>query len=88
MAETREDQIKRAYEDLRTARIEILVWLTFIALGVVCIYTILADAATLSMTGSCTGQGFSNITIEADILMASINQTANGTSWQIWGAPV
>ena len=68
--------------------IALALWLTFIALGVVCIYTILADAATLSMTGSCTGQGFSNITIEADILVAAINQTVNGTTWQIWGAPV
>ena len=70
-----------------TEDLALLVWLTFIALGVVCIYTILADAATLSMTGTCTGQGFTNITIEADILMASINQTVNGTTWQIWGAP-
>ena len=71
-----------------TEDLALLVWLTFIALGVVCIYTILADAATLSMTGSCTGRGFSNITIEADLLLATINQTANGTTWQIWGAPV
>ena len=54
--------------------------------GILAFY-LLADAATLSMTGSCTGQGFANITVEADLLMASINQTANGTSWQIWGAP-
>jgi len=62
-------------------------WYAFIAVCILAFY-LLADAATLSMTGSCAGQGFSNITIEADILMASINQTANGTSWQIWGAPV
>ena len=67
--------------------IALALWLTFIALGVVCIYTILADAATLTITGSATGHGLCNITIEADILMASINQTANGTTWQIWGAP-
>ena len=68
-----------------------LAWYAFIALGIVCIYllsTMFADAATLSMTGSCTGQGFSNISVEADLLLASINQTVNGTSWQIWGAPV
>ena len=65
-------------------------WLAFIALGVVYIYllsTAVVDAATLSMSGSCTGQGFTNITVEADLLVASINQTANGTAWQIWGAP-
>ena len=65
-------------------------WLIFIAACIMAFYLITAmwaDAATLSMTGTCTGQGFSNITIEADILMASINQTVNGTTWQIWGAP-
>ena len=66
-------------------------WYAFIAAGIAFLYMlsiIIVDAATLTITGSATGRGFSNITIEADILMASINQTANGTSWQIWGAPV
>ena len=40
------------------------------------------------MTGTCTGQGFTNITVEADLLLVSINQTVNSTTWQIWGAPV
>lgn len=57
-------------------------WLIFIAVCILAFY-LLADAATLSMTGSCTGQGVSNISVEADLLMASINQTANGTSWSI-----
>lgn len=68
--------------------IALALWLAFIALGVVCIYllsTAVVDAATLSMSGSCTGQGFTNITMEADLLMATINQTVNGTTWQIWG---
>lgn len=71
--------------------IALALWLAFIALGVVCIYllsTAVVDAATLSMSGSCTGQGFTNITVEADLLVAAINQTVNGTTWQIWGAPV
>ena len=67
--------------------IALALWLTFIAVCILAFY-LLADAATLSMIGSCTGQGFTNITVEADLLMASINQTANGTTWQIWGAPV
>jgi hypothetical protein len=71
--------------------IALAIWYAFLA-GVVAFLYLLAivivDAATLSMTGSCAGQGFTNITIEADILMASINQTVNGTTWQIWGAPV
>jgi len=64
--------------------------LAFIAVCILAFYllsTMWADAATLSMTGSCTGQGFTNITVEADLLVASINQTVNGTTWQIWGAP-
>ena len=69
-----------------TEIVALVAWYAFIAACIMAFY-LLADAATLSMTGSCAGQGFSNITIEADILMASINQTANGTSWQIWGAP-
>ena len=71
--------------------IALAVWYAFIAVGIAFIYVIfsfLGDAATLSMTGSCTGQGFTNISVEADLLMASINQTVNGTTWQRWGAPV
>ena len=66
-------------------------WYAFIAAGIAFLYMlsiIIVDAATLSMTGSCTGQGFTNISVEADLLLVSINQTVNGTSWQIWGAPV
>ena len=66
--------------------IALAIWLAFIACCVLAfclIATMWADAATLSMTGSCTGLGFSNITVEADLLMASINQTVNGTSWEI-----
>ena len=70
--------------------IALAVWYAFL-IGMVAFLCLLAivivDAATLSMTGSCTGQGFTNITIEADLLMATINQTVNGTTWQIWGAP-
>ena len=70
--------------------IALAVWYAFL-IGMVAFLYLLAivivDAATLSMTGSCTGQGFTNISVEADLLMATINQTANGTTWQIWGAP-
>ena len=72
---------------ISTENIALVIWLAFIACCVLAFY-LLADAATLSMTGSCTGQGFTNISVEADLLMATINQTANGTTWQIWGAPV
>jgi hypothetical protein len=66
--------------------IALALWLTFIAVCILAfclLSTTWADAATLSMTGTCTGQGFTNITVEADLLLASINQTANGTSWSI-----
>jgi hypothetical protein len=70
--------------------IALAIWYAFLA-GVVAFLYLLAivivDAATLSMTGSCAGQGFTNISVEADLLIAAINQTANGTTWQIWGAP-
>ena len=74
-----------------TEIVALVAWYAFIAVCILAFYllsTMLSDAATLSMTGTCTGQGFTNITIEADLLMASINQTVNGTTWQIWGAPV
>jgi hypothetical protein len=71
--------------------IALAIWYAFLA-GVVAFLYLLAivivDAATLSMTGSCAGQGFTNISAEADLLIAAINQTVNGTTWQIWGAPV
>ena len=71
-------------------REDMALWLIFIAACIMAFYllsTMLSDAATLSMTGSCTGQGFTNISVEADLLLVSINQTVNGTNWQIWGAP-
>ena len=69
-----------------TEIVALVAWYAFIAVCILAFY-LLADAATLSMTGSCTGQGFTNISVEADLLIAAINQTANGTTWQIWGAP-
>ena len=65
-----------------TEIVALVAWYAFIAVCILAFY-LLADAATLSMTGSCTGQGFSNITMEADLLVAAINQTTNGTSWNI-----
>jgi len=65
-----------------TEIVALVAWYAFIAACIMAFY-LLADAATLSMTGSCTGQGFTNISVEADLLVAAINQTANGTSWSI-----
>ena len=68
--------------------IALAIWLAAI-FAIVCLFYLVcyAYAATLSLSGSFAGQGFTNISVEADLLMASINQTTNGTSWQIWGAP-
>ena len=58
-----------------TEIVALVAWYAFIAVCILAFY-MLADAATLSMTGSCAGQGFSNITIEADILMACLLYTS------------
>ena len=74
----------------RTEALSLAVWYAFLAGVVTFLYMlsiIVVDAATPSMSGSCTGQGLTNISVEADLLIAAINQTANGTTWQIWGAP-
>lgn len=62
----------------------------FVTIVILCfmIFLSLVDAATLTISGSMAGQGIGNITAEADLLVAVINQTTNGTTWQIWGAPV
>ena len=52
------------------------------------IFLSLVDAATLTISGNMMGQGIGNITAEADLLVAVINQTTNGTTWQIWGSSV
>ena len=62
----------------------------FVTIVTLCfmIFLSLVDAATLTISGSMAGQGIGNITAEADLLVAVINQTTNGTTWQIWGSSV
>ena len=67
------------------------VWFTaFVTIVTLCfiIFLSLVEAATLTISGSMTGQGIGNITADADLLVVAINQTANGTTWQIWGSSV
>ena len=62
--------------------VALAVWYAAIALGVLFLYLIslaLVDAATLSMSGSFTGQGIWNATIEADLIAANISRS----SWEI-----
>ena len=75
-------------------RIEDMVLMTwfaaFVTIVTLCFIILLSlvDAATLTISGSMAGQGIGNITAEADLLVAVINQTTNGTTWQIWGSSV
>ena len=67
------------------------VWFAaFVTIVTLCfmIFLSLVDAATLTISGSMAGQGIGNITAEADLLVAVINQTTNGTTWPIWGSSV
>lgn len=69
-----------------TEVLALAVWYAFIALGILFIYLIsltLVDAATLTITGSATGQGLCNMTVQADIISANVSQAINSSSWQI-----
>jgi len=76
---------------MRIEDVVLAVWFAaFVTIVTLCFIILLSlvDAATLTISGSMAGQGIGNITAEADLLVAVINQTTNGTTWQIWGAPV
>lgn len=76
---------------MRIEDVALEVWLAaFVTIVTVCFIILLSlvDAATLTISGSMAGQGIGNITAEADLLVAVINQTTNGTTWQIWGSSV
>ena len=62
--------------------IALALWLTFIAVCILAFY-LLADAATLTITGSATGHGLCNLTVEADIISANVSQAVNCSSWDI-----
>ena len=76
---------------MRIEDMVLMAWFAaFVTIVTLCfiIFLSLVDAATLTISGSMAGQGIGNITAEADLLVAVINQTTNGTTWQIWGALV
>ena len=61
-------------------------WYAFLAGVVTFLYMlsiIIVDAATLTITGSATGHGICNLTVEADIISANVSQAINCSSWQI-----
>jgi hypothetical protein len=69
--------------------IALAIWLAAI-FAIVCLFYLVcyAQAAVLTITGSATGQGLCNLTVEADLIAANVSQAVNCSSWQIWGAPV
>ena len=76
---------------MRIEDMVLMAWFAaFVTIVTLCfiIFLSLVDAATLTISGNMMGQGIGNITAEADLLVAVINQTTNGTTWQIWGSSV
>lgn len=61
-------------------------WYAFIALGIVCIYllsTMFADAATLTIVGSSSGQGSWNMSVQGELIAANVSQAVNCSRWEI-----
>jgi len=70
----------------RTEALSLTIWYAFLAGVVTFLYMlsiIIVDAATLTITGSATGHGICNLTVEADIISANVSQAINCSSWQI-----
>ena len=65
-----------------TEIVALVAWYAFIAVCILAFY-LLADAATLTITGSATGHGLCNLTVEADIISANVSQAVNCSSWEI-----
>lgn len=69
-----------------TEIVALVAWYAFIAVCILAFYllsTMWADAAVLTITGSATGHGLCNLTVEADVISANISQAVNCSSWQI-----
>jgi len=70
----------------RTEALSLAVWYAFLAGVVTFLYMlsiIIVDAATLTITGSATGHGICNMTVQADIISANVSQAINCSSWEI-----
>ncbi len=70
----------------RTEALSLTIWYAFLAGVVTFLYMlsiIIVDATTLTITGSATGHGLCNLTVEADVISANISQAVNCSSWQI-----
>ena len=63
--------------------IALAIWLAAIFAIVCLFYLVYAQAATLTITGSATGHGLCNLTVEADVISANVSQAVNCSSWQI-----
>ena len=70
----------------RTEVLALAIWYAFLAGVVTFLYMlsiIIVDAATLTITGSATGHGICNMTVQADIISANVSQAVNCSSWDI-----
>jgi len=70
----------------RTEALSLTIWYAFLAGVVTFLYMlsiIIVDAATLTITGSATGHGICNMTVQADIISANVSQAINCSSWEI-----
>ena len=70
----------------RTEALSLTIWYAFLAGVVTFLYMlsiIIVDAATLTITGSATGHGLCNLTVEADIISANVSQAINYSNWNI-----
>lgn len=70
----------------RTEALSLAIWYAFIAAGIAFLYLIsltLVDGAVLTITGSATGQGLCNMTVQADLIAANVSLATNCSSWQI-----
>ena len=62
--------------------VALAIWYAAIAVAVFVfcqVVMMMVDAATLTIASSCAGQGFTNITVEADFIAANISRS----SWEI-----
>ena len=69
-----------------TEIVALVAWYAFIAVCILAFYllsTMWADAAVLTITGSATGHGLCNLTVEADVISANVSQAVNCSSWQV-----
>ena len=81
---TKSQRPREGEMDISKENLALVIWWAAI-FAVVCLFYLVcyAQAAVLTITGSATGQGLCNLTVEADVISANISQAVNCSSWQI-----